>query len=267
MVSFGWFKGSRTGPPVGNLLKLHLQQAVSTPSSNNQTSYVLKVIDLFGQYDDDTTTVNVVDTTPPTVTAPPNPCAGQKDGVCECTGPAGTPVDIGTATATDVCDDSLVLTNDAPPLFGVGTTTVTWTATDESQNKGTATEVVKVLDRTPPTLTVTLSPTVLWPPDHKLIPITATITVSDTCDPNPTVTLVSITSNEPDNGLGDGDTVEDIQGADFGKDDRTFMLRAERSGKGNGRTYTVTYQATDASNNTTTKTATVIVPKDQAASK
>ena len=44
------------------------------------------------------------------------------------------------------------------------------------------------------------------------------------------------------------------------------MLRAERSGKGNGRIYTVTYRATDASNNTTTKTATVIVPKSQAAS-
>jgi hypothetical protein len=111
-----------------------------------------------------------------------------------------------------------------------------------------------------------LSPTVLWPPDHKLVPITATITVTDVCDPNPTVKLISITSNEPDNGLGDGDTAGDIQQAGFGTDDRTFMLRAERSGKGNGRIYTVTYQATDASGNTTTKTATVIVPKSQAAS-
>jgi endo-1,4-beta-xylanase len=126
---------------------------------------------------------------------------------------------------------------------------------------------VKIVDTTPPNLTVTLSPTVLWPPDHKLIPITATITVSDTCDPSPTVKLVSITTNEPDNGLGDGDTVGDIQGADFGKDDRTFMLRGERSGKGNGRIYTVMYQASDASGNSTTKTATVIVPKSQAASK
>ena len=44
------------------------------------------------------------------------------------------------------------------------------------------------------------------------------------------------------------------------------LLRAERSGKGSERIYTVTYQATDASRNTTTKTATVIVPKSQAAS-
>jgi hypothetical protein len=279
MVSFGWFKGSRTGPLVANLLKLHLQQPVSTASSNNQTSYVFKVIDLFGQYDEDTTTVNVVDTIPPHVTAPPNPCAGQKDGVCECTGPAGTPVNIGTATVVEDCDLSPVLTNDQPPLFGLGTTTVTWTATTstaivDALNKGTATQTVKVADRTAPTLKVTLSPTVLWPPNHKLIPITATITVSDTCDPNPTVKLISITSNEDDNGLGDGDTALDRQsilGKDiqtvYNTDTRTFLLRAERSGKGNGRIYTVTYQATDASGNVSPlQKATVVVPKSQAAS-
>lgn len=58
------------------------------------------------------------------------------------------------------------------------------------------------------------------------------------------MTLVSIRSNEPDNGLGDGDTPNDIQGADYGSDDRQFQLRAERSGKGTGRVYTVTYAVT-----------------------
>ncbi len=116
-----------------------------------------------------------------------------------------------------------------------------------------------VLDQTPPKLTISLSPSVLSPPDHKLQEIVATITVSDNVDPNPTVKLVSITSSEPDDGLGDGDTPNDIQGADFGTDDRRFFLRAERSGTGLGRTYTVTYQAADASGNTTTVTAPVIV--------
>jgi len=104
---------------------------------------------------------------------------------------------------------------------------------------------------------------VLWPPNHKFVPITATITVSDTCDPNPTVRLVSITSSEPVNGVGDGNTSPDIQGATFGTDDRTFELRSERTGPGNGRVYTVIYEASDKSGNTTRKTATVTVPKSQ----
>ena len=145
----------------------------------------------------------------------------------------------------------------------LGNTTVTWTAIDESNNKGTATQTVKIVDTTPPKLTLTLSPTTLWPPNHKLAQITASITVSDVCDPNPTVRVISITSNEPDNGLGDGDTQEDIQEATLGTDDRTFLVRSERSGNGNGRVYTVTYEASDASGNKTVRQATVTVSKSQ----
>ena len=104
-----------------------------------------------------------------------------------------------------------------------------------------------IVDTTPPDLTVVLSPTVLWPPNHKLVEIKASIAVRDVCDPNPTVRLVSITSNEPDNGQGDGDTTGDSQGAALGTDDRTFLLRSERSGPGGGRVYTVTYEASDHS--------------------
>lgn len=256
VVSFGWYKGSRTGPLVATLSRGQADQLVSTPASNHETSYVLKVIDSFGQYDEDATTVDVIDTRPPTVTAPAAVTA-------ECTGPTGTSVALGTASAGDVCDDAPILTNNAPSSFGLGTTTVTWTAIDESNNKGTATQTVKIIDTTPPKLTATLSPTTLWPPNHKLAQIIASITVSDVCDPNPTVRVVSITSNEPDNGLGDGDTTADIQEATLGTDDRTFLLRSERSGNGNGRVYTVTYEASDASGNKTVRQATVTVSKSQ----
>ena len=114
-----------------------------------------------------------------------------------------------------------------------------------------------------PALTVTLTPNRLWPPNHKMVTVTANVQASDTCDPNPTVTLVSITSNEPDNGLGDGDTPNDIQNAAFGTDDRTFALRAERSGTGTGRIYTITYQATNSAGKTSAATAQVVVPHDQ----
>jgi hypothetical protein len=72
--------------------------------------------------------------------------------------------------------------------------------------------------------------------------------------------LESVTSSEPDNGLGDGNTVNDIQGAALGTQDLGVLLRAERSGKGPGRTYTLTYTATDASDNETSASGQVVVP-------
>ncbi len=115
-------------------------------------------------------------------------------------------------------------------------------------------------DNTPPSITVTLNPSVLWPPDHRMVDVTTTVTVSDDKDPNPTVELVSIDSNEPDNAIGDGNTAGDIQGADPGTDDRSFQLRAERSGTGDDRIYHVIYRARDAAGNTATAMATVKVP-------
>ena len=121
---------------------------------------------------------------------------------------------------------------------------------------------VKV-DMTPPTLNIRVDKSTLWPPNHKLVPIHVTVEASDADSGIASVVLTSITSNEPDNGLGDGDTANDIQGAVFGTYDTDFLLRAERSGKGSGRVYAITYTATDAAGNVTVATATVSVPHDQ----
>jgi len=248
ITRFGWFKDSRTGELIGAQPRIVLDQALGGP-----TTYFFKAIDAFGAYGEAKTQVTVVDTTAPAVTAPP-------DKTAECTGSAGTPVNIGTATATDVCDAALVINNNAPTVFPLGTNTVNWTATDDSKNVGSATQTVKIIDTTPPVLSFTLSPTVLPVPNHKLVTIQATINVSDVCDPNPKIRLVSITSSEADEGLGDGDQPRDIQAA-FNEDTRTFLLRAERSGLKRDRIYTVTYEASDASGNKTTKQAIVTVPK------
>jgi hypothetical protein len=74
--------------------------------------------------------------------------------------------------------------------------------------------------------------------------------------------LTSLVSNEPDDGSGDGSTVDDIQGAEIGTDDRTFLLRAERMGRGSGRIYTATYNTTDASGNYTDGVVEILVPHD-----
>jgi hypothetical protein len=83
--------------------------------------------------------------------------------------------------------------------------------------------------------------------------------VADVCDAAPTWKIVGVASNEPVNGLGDGDTAPDwlITG------DHSLKVRAERSGKGSGRVYTITIQATDASGNAATATVAVTVPHDQ----
>lgn len=121
----------------------------------------------------------------------------------------------------------------------------------------------EAIDVTPPQITVELNRTVLWPPNHKMVDIMATVTVTDNRDPSPVFVLVSVSSSEPDNGKGDGDTVDDIQGDDPGTADVEFQLRSERRGGGNGREYTIVYEATDASGNTTQTTVAVRVPHDQ----
>ena len=206
--------------------------------------------------DPDTVNITVQDTTKPVITCPDNVTVEQESA-------AGTVVPL-TATATDICDADPTITNDTLPIYPLGTTTVTFKATDDSGNSATCTTTVTVIDTTVPVISVTVSPDTLWPPNHKMVDITATVTVRDICDADPSVVLTSVTSNEPDNaiGNGDGNTINDIQGAEIGTDDYEFQLRAERAGTGDGRVYTITYTATDTSGNINSASATVVVPHD-----
>lgn len=119
-------------------------------------------------------------------------------------------------------------------------------------------------DKNPPDLKVDLDNNYLWAPNHKYVDVTLNVEATDDCDKNLTLRLVSITSNEADNGKGDGNTVDDITGATYGTDDRTFSLRAERSG-GNkaGRVYTIVYEAVDDANNVTRVETQIFVRHDQ----
>jgi hypothetical protein len=119
--------------------------------------------------------------------------------------------------------------------------------------------VIVGLDLEPPAIEVSVSPQTLWPANHRYVDVRATVTVVDGVDPDPSVSLVSVTSNEPDNGRADGNTVDDIVIVD----DTTFELRAERSGRGTGRIYTITYEATDAAGNTARASVQVTVPLNQ----
>ena len=111
-------------------------------------------------------------------------------------------------------------------------------------------------DMTSPVITrVAANPSEVWPPNRKMTPVTVNVAVSDSCA-STSCRIISITSNEPVNGLGDGDTAPDwrITGA------LTANCRAERSGKGSGRVYTIQVQCTDAVGNTATSSVNVSVP-------
>jgi uncharacterized repeat protein (TIGR01451 family) len=196
---------------------------------------------------------------PPVVTCP-------QDVAVECTGNCGIPATdpqlvpfFAGASVTDNCPGT-TLANDAPAFFPLGTTKVTFTATDSAGASASCTADVQVVDTTPPQIAVTLNRHVLWPPNHRLQDIEAAVSVTDVCDPHPTFVLTSVTSNEADNGLGDGDTSGDVQGAVPGTPDTAFQLRSERSGKGAGRIYTIVYTAADKSGNTAQATVSVTVP-------
>ena len=187
----------------------------------------------------------------------------------ECTGNCGIQASdpalagfFADVSATDNCA-GVTIGNDAPSFFGLGQTDVTFTATDSGGAQSSCTATVTVVDTIPPTINASLDQYVLWPPNHKMVTINAAVAVTDICDPNASFVLTSITSNEPDNGTGDGDKPNDIQGAAYGTADTSFLLRAERSGRGNGRIYTVTYTASDKSGNTTPVQLLVTVPHDQ----
>ncbi len=89
--------------------------------------------------------VMVSDTTPPSIAAPP-------DVSVEAEGPLTAIPSLGEPDAADAVGVASV-SSDAPDVFPLGTTTVTWTATDASNNTATAVQTVAVLDTIPPAIT------------------------------------------------------------------------------------------------------------------
>jgi hypothetical protein len=195
------------------------------------------------------------DTTGPSVTCPAD------IGAVECTGPDGAPVTYEVPTATDACDVAVdvVCTPPSGSTFGFGDTEVTCTATDNAGNATVCEFTVTVVDTTPPVLSdVTVSRPLLWPPNHKLVNEEVSYTVEDTCDLSLTCAL-SVASDEPINGTGDGDVAPDW----IVLDAHHLQLRSERAGGGDGRTYTITADCEDDHGNAAQDDVLVEVPHDQ----
>ncbi len=107
-----------------------------------------------GCSDETSVTINFIeDTEPPVITE----CAAvintiADEGVC-----TASEIELGTLTATDNCPAELNITNDAPTVFPLGETTVTWTVTDAAGNSTTCEQIVNVIDTQAPVITVCAS--------------------------------------------------------------------------------------------------------------
>jgi hypothetical protein len=198
-------------------------------------------------------------------------------------GTASFPADYSQSGATTFTPPTATVT------FGVGSSTATVTVTPltdclvegsetveftvqpgagygvGSPNMATGT-IANTPDSTPPT--ITLIPNVnktLWPPNHQYESVAVTdfvASASDNCDGTVnlnSVYILKITSDEVENGSGDGNTLNDIV---IAADCKSAQLRSERDGSGDGRVYTITFKVTDSAGNFTTATATVTVRRN-----
>jgi hypothetical protein len=144
-------------------------------------------------------------------------------------------------------------------VLNKGTTTITWTATDGTNAPVTCHFDITVLDNQPPEISeISATPNILWSPNHKMVDVYLDYTIKDNCGTViPEIFLVS--SDEDENGLGDGNTEADWEIVDA----HHVRLRAERSGLEDGRIYTIKIRAKDDAGLEAYGSVTVSVPHDQ----
>lgn len=200
----------------------------------------------------DTISIAVQDTTPPVTTA---------------TGGSGNWYNanvISTFSATDSCSgvkeihytvngaETVVLGGSVSVVItSEGTNAITYYAVDNAGNIESPNSFTVKIDKMPPTLNLNTNPSILWPPDHKMIDVMIGGGATDAISG-----LASITF-----------TVADEYGivqpsiSDF---NTTIPLEAWREGTDkDGRRYTITATATDVAGNNTTMSTQVFVPHDQ----
>jgi uncharacterized repeat protein (TIGR01451 family) len=146
---------TRTGVPAGNVFPV------------GTTIVTYRATDASGNFREATQSVTVIDNTVPVVTPPAAVTLFTGAGATSC----GVTVSnlnatLGTGSATDNCPGVGAVSRSGVPagnVFPLGQTTLTYSATDAAGNTGSATQVVTVVDNTPPQIScpasITLEPT------------------------------------------------------------------------------------------------------------
>jgi hypothetical protein len=154
--------------------------------------------------------------------------------------------------SVDPDGDPITLAQSPAGPYSLGSTGVTLTVSDDRGLSSSCMGTVSVVDTTPPAISsVSASPNSLWPPNHKMVAVTVSPVVADACG-GTSCRIVSIGVNQP--APASDWQITGPLGAN---------LRAERSGSGGDRVYTLTVQCTDGSGNNAQNTVAVTVPHDQ----
>jgi microcystin-dependent protein len=143
-------------------------------------------VDNCGNSDSCVQTISIVDTTPPVITCPP-------DATFEC----DEMIVLGMAVAVDNCDPEVDITCVEEVIPGVCeqeyTIIRTCTATDNCGNTASCVQTISVVDNTPPVITCPSDATIECD-----MPYEFTVTASDNCDPEPTITSTFDDGVDPD---------------------------------------------------------------------
>jgi hypothetical protein len=136
---------------------------------------------------------------------------------------------------------------------------------DDGVNAPVTNEViVNITDSSVPSLAPVPNQSILWPPNHKMVDVYIQSNAADNSG-LPVTLNAFVVSNEPEDGLGDGDISPDWSAPVIDQEIGLIhlQLRAERSGNGDGRVYTVVITATDASNNSSSASVDIVVPHNK----
>jgi hypothetical protein len=148
--------------------------------------------------------------------------------------------------------------------LSLGRHTLTLEVSDNNNPPQKKDFLVEIIDTQKPTLAPSVNKSLLWPPNHQMVDI---VIAANAVDNNglPVNLSAAVSSSEPVQGTGDGDTAPDWTNPVINQATGFIILqlRAERSGRASGRIYTVLVTATDASGNSSTATVDIKVPHDQ----
>jgi large repetitive protein len=230
-------------PPSGSVLPVDSTADVCTATRRSDGATTSCTFD-----------VKVRDVEPPLIVCPASVSAGTAPGTCSAS------VNPGTADPIDNCPGASVVgvRSDGQPLeaaYPLGATSIAWTATDGAGTHAGCAQTVTVADSESPTITgFSAAPAALWPANHRMVDVTVAYGTGDNC--GAVSTSLAVSSNEPAEGTGDAPDWQVV-------DDHHVRLRAERSGGGSDRIYTIAVTAMDVSGRTTTRTVAVSVPHDK----
>ena len=244
-LTFSWSNGATGATPTINLPDgIH---TLTLTVSDGEAS------------DTDEVTITVVNTVP-VADAGPNQ-------TIEATGSTTSVTLTGSGTDADGDELSYSWSNGATSssttvTLSVGVHTFTLTVADGQGASDTDEVVITITDTTAPELSFNQETANLWPPNHKMVLVVTGISATDIVDGATTVS-VTVSSNESDNGNGDGNTESDYEVVTKPDGTLDVYVRSERSGKGDGRTYTITMNTSDTAGNNSSESIQVHVAQNK----